>query len=303
MKKILASLIMLLVLTLVSIPETTNVERAHASELTTLTEGTVVSVDDGDDSDDVWTAYCTGGDDANGNNWQWWAREVGDPEETQFIRNGDGDCVPPQAPTDVCPNIEGNQATIPEGMIKNEGGSCIPSGEVPIDVCPNIEGNQATIPEGMVKNDAGSCVSPETSITTSGGNGHSGRSGHSGSGIIRRHATTTKGRVLGASTDIPNSCGIYLSSFMREGHAGDAEEVKKLQQFLNEELGKHIPVSGIFGPLTDAAVREFQVKYKGDVLAPWGIDGPSGYVYKTTQRKINLIKCAALDLPMPDLSY
>lgn len=30
--------------------------------------------------------------------------------------------------------------------------------EVPVDVCPNIEGNQATVPEGLVKDEQGQCV-------------------------------------------------------------------------------------------------------------------------------------------------
>ena len=36
-----------------------------------------------------------------------------------------GECNPPPPPTDVCPNIDGNQATIPEGMIKDEQGNCV----------------------------------------------------------------------------------------------------------------------------------------------------------------------------------
>jgi uncharacterized repeat protein (TIGR01451 family) len=35
-----------------------------------------------------------------------------------------GPCTPPP-PTDVCPNIEGNQADVPAGMIKNEQGNCV----------------------------------------------------------------------------------------------------------------------------------------------------------------------------------
>lgn len=46
---------------------------------------------------------------------------------------GDGKCgptdpgcgPPPPPPVDVCPNIGGNQATVPEGMIKNSAGECV----------------------------------------------------------------------------------------------------------------------------------------------------------------------------------
>jgi hypothetical protein len=38
--------------------------------------------------------------------------------------NGSGNCVTPPPPTDECPNIEGNQASVPAGMIKDSSGSC-----------------------------------------------------------------------------------------------------------------------------------------------------------------------------------
>jgi uncharacterized repeat protein (TIGR01451 family) len=42
-----------------------------------------------------------------------------------MIKNEQGNCVTPTPPTDVCPNIEGNQADVPAGMIKNEQGNCV----------------------------------------------------------------------------------------------------------------------------------------------------------------------------------
>ncbi len=56
-------------------------------------------------------------------------------------------------PPDVCPNIDGVQATVPSGLTKDAGGKCIP-----IDLCPNIDGVQATVPSGLVKDGAGNCV-------------------------------------------------------------------------------------------------------------------------------------------------
>jgi hypothetical protein len=63
-------------------------------------------------------------------------------------------------PVDVCPNLEGNQASVPEGYVKNEEGDCVQPPPPPTDVCPNIEGNQETVPQGLVKNEAGNCVRP-----------------------------------------------------------------------------------------------------------------------------------------------
>jgi uncharacterized repeat protein (TIGR01451 family) len=74
-----------------------------------------------------------------------------------------GPCTPPP-PTDVCPNIEGNQADVPAGMVKNEQGNCV-TPTPPTDVCPNIEGNQADVPTGMIKNEQGNCVTPTTPTT------------------------------------------------------------------------------------------------------------------------------------------
>ena len=76
-----------------------------------------------------------------------------------MIKDEAGNCVTP--PTDVCPNIPGLQETIPPGMIKDAGGNCVtPPPPPPTDVCPNIPGIQETVPTGMVKDASGNCVTP-----------------------------------------------------------------------------------------------------------------------------------------------
>jgi peptidoglycan hydrolase-like protein with peptidoglycan-binding domain len=105
----------------------------------------------------------------------------------------------------------------------------------------------------------------------------------------------SNGEVLGAFTG-GGTCGIYLNDYMQQGEDNDFIEVLKLQVFLNEQ-GFEVPVTGIFGPETDTAVKSFQIAHKGEVLLPWvqyGLgDGetPTGYVYKTTRYKINNIVC------------
>jgi peptidoglycan hydrolase-like protein with peptidoglycan-binding domain len=92
---------------------------------------------------------------------------------------------------------------------------------------------------------------------------------------------------------------------MRQGKHNDSSEVSKLQTFLNHELGLNMPVTGFFGSQTTAGVNAFQTKYQDDVLGPWASFGgngkPTGYVYKTTERKINLLSCASLNIPEPQL--
>jgi uncharacterized repeat protein (TIGR01451 family) len=116
-------------------------------------------------------------------------------------------------------------------------------------------------------------------------------------------ASTSTGQVLGAS------CGLYLTSYIHPDrqNLNDPTQVKKLQIFLNWNLGLDLPVDGVYGASTIAAVNQFQVKYHIEVLKPWVPLGlqtqftPTGYVYQTTQRWINLIMCSALNIPMPTL--
>ncbi len=76
-----------------------------------------------------------------------------------YISDGDGGCVLP--PVDVCNNIEGNQADMPEGYISDGDGGCVLP---PVDVCNNIEGNQADIPEGYISDGDGGCVLPPVDV-------------------------------------------------------------------------------------------------------------------------------------------
>ena len=78
--------------------------------------------------------------------------------------------------------------------------------------------------------------------------------------------------------------------------------------FLNEFMGANLAVNGIYDEATLNAVNQFQLAYKEQVLRPWVEVGlhndenvPTGYVYKTTKRWINLLKCPSLYIPMPDL--
>ena len=62
----------------------------------------------------------------------------------QYGARCDNQPLHPNPPIDMCPNLEGNQGSIPVGYALNDG-VCQP---VVTDVCPNIEGVQATVPNG-----------------------------------------------------------------------------------------------------------------------------------------------------------
>jgi uncharacterized repeat protein (TIGR01451 family) len=140
---------------------------------------------------------------------------------------------------------------------------------------------------------------------TSGGNGggNTVTVGGGGGQVLGVSTSTTTGQILGAS------CGLYLTSYIHPDrqNLNDPAQVKKLQTFLNQELGFNLPVTGYYGSQTIAAVNQFQVKYHSEVLAPWVPLGlqtqftPTSYVYQTTQRWINLIMCPPLNISMPTL--
>ncbi len=97
----------------------------------------------------------------------------------------------------------------------------------------------------------------------------------------------TRGGVLGESTEC-----FYLREYMRLGYNNNPVEVTKLQSFLrNYEGFATLEVNGFFDLATDKAVRAFQDKYRTDVLATWNLAANTGYVYYTTQKKINEIYC------------
>ena len=88
------------------------------------------------------------------------------------------------------------------------------------------------------------------------------------------------------------SCGPLLTTYMKQGRANSALEVRKLQKFLTMYEGfPLLRETGIFDNDTFTAVVAFQTKYTSDILGPWQASRPTGYVYKTTKKKINDLYC------------
>jgi len=99
--------------------------------------------------------------------------------------------------------------------------------------------------------------------------------------------TVVSGQTISSQA---SSC-LYLREHLRKGDQNDANEVRKLQQFLNSYEQENIALTGVFDDATFNAVARFQKKYTGDILGPWGYTEPTGYVYILTQKKINEIYC------------
>ncbi|MFC1751717.1 peptidoglycan-binding domain-containing protein [Patescibacteria group bacterium] len=84
----------------------------------------------------------------------------------------------------------------------------------------------------------------------------------------------------------------YITEYLKYGEDNSFVEVMKLQQFLRDREGYlDIVPTGIFDEITLKRTKEFQMNHKEDILFPWGVDIPTGYVYITTTKKINELYC------------
>lgn len=201
---------------------------------------------------------------------------------------------------DVCLNIPEVQESVPAGMMLQGEGQCVPQG-------PGTFGGSDPYTYGCMDPKAtnfnpaanandNSCTYPPV-VQTGGGEGD------------------TSGSVLGAATEEPEepagpTCGEYITTYMRMGRKNDPEEVRKLQTFLNTVMDANIPVTGFFGPMTHNWVKKFQKQYHNEIIAPWekagyggaDLQNGTGFVFKTTKRWINIMKCEMLkDTPIPEL--
>lgn len=92
-----------------------------------------------------------------------------------------------------------------------------------------------------------------------------------------------------------------LRTYIKYGDMNDVSDVSLLQNFFA------LPVTGIYDFTTLKAVHEFQNAYASEVLSPWanllgtGYGHSTGWVYRTTQWKINSMLCPAENIPFPTL--
>jgi len=112
-------------------------------------------------------------------------------------------------------------------------------------------------------------------------------------GIVNVPKRITVKEYVRICADSENFCRAHITQYMRTGASNDPVEVSKLQSFLVEQEGfANVQVNGVFDDATDAAVRAFQEKHSGIVLGPWAIQKGTGYVYRTTTKRINDLYCA-----------
>jgi len=144
---------------------------------------------------------------------------------------------------------------------------------------------------------AGSEVSCGTAFATVTNNNNRSGSRSSATRLQSRTlAPVPPGDVLGA-TDSVEQCTEYLQGYVRPGAVNNAAEVTRLQEFLRDLGGfPALTVTGFYDEASIAAVRSFQSSYRSTILAPWGISEPTGYVYFTTRKVINEVRCSFTEL-------
>lgn len=182
----------------------------------------------------------------------------------------------------------GTYTTTGNITINNAGSSTVTVVCTPAAIDMNVVAVTSVSCAGTYGSSTTNTATYKYTVSNGGGsNGGTSNGGGSNGGSTVIGSYVNPGEVLGLSTD---ECS-YLNEYLKIDRVNNPAEVLKLQAFLKVYEGADVSVSGVFDAKTDAAVRAFQVKYKDDVLTPWGLPGSTGYVYYTTKKKINEIRC------------
>lgn len=125
-----------------------------------------------------------------------------------------------------------------------------------------------------------------------GSGGNSGRAGNrNGGGQVLGAVTTTQVVATAPATSTLPVCLTVPTAVLGRGRGNDRAQVTLLQAFLNRELNVSIPMTGFFGPITELAVKIFQLKHYADILAPTNMATPTGFVGKYTLAKMEALAC------------
>ncbi len=102
--------------------------------------------------------------------------------------------------------------------------------------------------------------------------------------------------LSGGSMSTSSACPYTWTRSLSQGDTG--ADVMALQKFLNGSADTQVSVSGAgapgsetsyYGPATAAAVSNFQVKYRTDILSPVGLVNPTAYFGPSTMAKANAL--------------
>ncbi len=167
--------------------------------------------------------------------------------------------------------------------VKDSGSNTSAGGSSSSSFVPTVKDGGSNTSADPVVDSGSSSVSPVTSGSRSGS-----RSG--GSSSVTTAAAAPSNIIINLGGGVANSCP-YIVGFILPGANNDAENVARLQMYLNEKLNLSLTINGTYDLATQDAVKRLQTENKGAILAPWGQDVVSGNVYLTTVGFINEEKC------------
>lgn len=176
-----------------------------------------------------------------------------------------------------------------EGTPSNQGAN---ENEAPA-IIPGGQGSDENEGAGIIPNGSGANndeVSGTDDNTPSNPSNPSNGGGNGGSGSSSRN-----GRSSSATSTLPllTSIGncLYINDYLKLDGVNNTAEVTKLQTFLKNTEKLDVDINGKFDQKTVDAVKAFQAKYVNEIMAPWGVNTPTGQVFYTTKKKINEIYC------------
>lgn len=107
----------------------------------------------------------------------------------------------------------------------------------------------------------------------------------------------TPGTIL---TDNGSTCStrIIFSAPIDTTLKNNSNDVKKLEQFLNDYEGEKLIVNGIYETRDVEAVKRWQKKYRSYILDPMRLKEPTGTIYTLSMRHIERQTTAACGVPV-----
>ncbi|MDQ5893136.1 MAG: binding 1 protein [Patescibacteria group bacterium] len=207
------------------------------------------------------------------------------PSET-VVSNGDDETAGSSANTDA--TLNGSDDTT--GSAASTGGSNTGGASNGDDDTTGSPASTGGTNTGGVSNGdddtSGSIPSNPSNPSNPSDGGSNGSSGGSSNRTSRNSSTSSALPVL---INIAN-CS-YITDYMKLDGTNNTAEVTKLQTFLKNTEKLNVDINGKFDQKTFDAVKAFQAKYVNEIMAPWGVNTPTGQVFFTTKKKINEIYC------------
>ena len=220
------------------------------------------------------------------------------------------EAVAPAAPTLTAAPQSNEVKTIPSNPSGSGNPAAAPqSNEVAtpsLTAAPqNNEVKAPTVTAAPQSNEVKTPATPTTPTTPSGASSGSGApasgggngpisgsfGGGNGGGASAITPGSTGGVTGGSIITSAGVCAPIITSTLKIAGKNDAGQVRRVQNFLNTFEKANIAVTGVYDTATIEAVEDFQVKYRSEVLAPWGATLPSGEIYITTRNKMNDLYC------------